>query len=88
MSCGIRPAGATGLEQFFAWLRTKPSQPFSKELLADYRASLPELNLSSSNVNLRLSPLRRLAREMVDNDMLDPGTASAIPQHPQRHGIH
>jgi hypothetical protein len=34
--------------------------------------------LSPSTLNLRLSPLRKLAREMADNGLLDPGTASAI----------
>jgi len=34
--------------------------------------------VSPSTLNLRLSPLRKLAREMADNGLLDPGTASAI----------
>jgi site-specific recombinase XerD len=68
----------TGLEQFFAWLRTQPRQPFSKALVGEYRAHLLELKLSPSTLNLRLSPLRTLAREMADNGLLDPGTASAI----------
>jgi len=34
--------------------------------------------LSPSILNSRLSPLRKLAREMADNGLLDPGTASAI----------
>jgi len=33
---------------------------------------------SPSTLNLRLSPLRKLAREMADNGLLGPGTASAI----------
>jgi len=68
----------TGLEQFFAWLETKPRQPFSKALVGEYRAHLVQLKLSASTVNLRLSPLRKLAREMADNGLLDPGVASAI----------
>ena len=68
----------TGLEQFFAWLETKPRQPFSKALVGEYMAHLGQLNLSASTLNLRLSPLRKLAREMADNGLLDPGVASAI----------
>jgi len=34
--------------------------------------------VSPSTLNLRLSPLRKRAREMADNGLLDPGTASAI----------
>jgi hypothetical protein len=34
--------------------------------------------LSPSTLNLRLAPLRKLTREMADNGLLDPGTASAI----------
>jgi len=74
-SAHTRRAYETGLDQFSAWLRTRPPQPFSKELLAEYRASLLELNLSASTINLRLSPLRRLAREMENNNLLDLGTA-------------
>ncbi|MBO0912591.1 MAG: tyrosine-type recombinase/integrase [Acidobacteria bacterium] len=68
----------TGLEQFFAWLESKPRQPFSKALVGEYRAHLLQLKLSASTLNLRLSPLRKLAREMADNGLLDPGVASAI----------
>jgi len=68
----------TGLQQFFAWLETKPRQPFSKALVGEYRAHLVQLTLSPSTVNLRLSPLRKLAREMADNGLLDHGVASAI----------
>jgi len=68
----------TGLRQFFTWLRSKPRQSFSKALVQEYRAHLLERKLSASSVNLRLSPLRKLAREMADNGLLDPGIASAI----------
>ena len=33
-------------------------------------------------MNLRLSPIRKLAREMADNGMLDPATAAAIERVP------
>ena len=37
---------------------------------------------SSATVNLRLSPIRRLAREMSDNGLLDPAVAAAIERVP------
>src|SRR6201993_3235853 len=67
-----RRAYATGLAQFFAWLRTKPSQPFAKALLQEYRSWLLDQGLAASTINLRLSPLRKLAREMADNGLVDP----------------
>ncbi len=73
-----RRAYAEGLARFFAWLRRQPPQPFSKALVQAYRAWLVEQGLAPSTVNLRLSPLRRLAREMADNKLLDPALAAGI----------
>jgi site-specific recombinase XerD len=73
-----RRAYSTGLEKFFAWLRGRPAQPFSKALLQEYRSWLLEQQLSPATINLRLSPLRKLAREMADNGLLDPGLANGI----------
>ena len=77
-SLHTRRSYRTALAQFFAWLRSKPRQPFSKALVGEYRAHLLERKLSPSTLNLRLSPLRKLAREMADNGLIDPGIASAI----------
>jgi integrase len=38
--------------------------------------------VSPSTVNLRLSPIRKLAREMADNGLLDPAVAAAIERVP------
>jgi len=75
-----RRAYATGLARFFAWLRGRPQPPqaFSKALLQEYRAWLLEQELSPATINLRLSPLRKLAREMADNSLLDSAAAGAI----------
>ena len=73
----------TGLTAFFAWIRISGAEAaFSKALVQQYRSSLLNQGLSSSTVNLRLSPLRKLAREMADNGMLDPATAAAIERVP------
>ena len=77
----------TGLERFFRWIETgirmSVTEPvFTKALVQGYRSSLLDQGLSSSTVNLRLSPLRKLAREMADNGMLDPAAAAAIERVP------
>jgi integrase len=71
-------AYAAGLAGFFAWARTRAPQPFSKALVQEYRAWLLEQNLAPSTVNLRLSPLRKLAQEMADNGMLSQELATGI----------
>ena len=76
-----RSSYRTGLEGFFAWIRVSGAGPgFTKALAQQYRSALLANRLSSSTINLRLSPIRKLAREMADNQMLDPATAAAIEQ--------
>ena len=78
-----RRAYRAGLERFFTWVRMTGTAPtFSKELVARYRTHLLEQGLSSASLNLRLSPIRRLAREMADNQLLDPAVASAVERVP------
>ena len=76
----------TSLVRFFFWIRASAvlgAQPhFSKALVGEYRASLLEAGLSPATLNLRLAPIRRLAREMADNGLLDPATAAAIARVP------
>jgi site-specific recombinase XerD len=71
-------AYAAGLALFFAWLKARPPQPFSKALVQEYRSWLLEQDLAPSTVNLRLSPLRKLAREMADNGMLSQDLATGV----------
>ena len=73
-----RRAYAKGLALFFAWVRAQEPQPFSKALVQAYRAHLLAQGVAPSTVNLRLSPLRKLAREMADNGLLDPALATGI----------
>jgi integrase len=72
----------TGLVTFFAWVRGREEPFFTKALVQAYRAELVGLGLAASTVNLRLAPIRKLAREMADNGMLDPHTAAAIERVP------
>ncbi len=73
----------TGLVRFFDWIRTSGSGPaFTRALVQQYRAHLVAAGTSPSTLNLRLSPVRKLAREMSDNQMLDPAVAAAIERVP------
>ncbi len=71
-----------GLRLFFAWCRDKPQPSFSKALVGAYRSWLLAQSLAPSTINLRLSPVRKLAREMADNGLLAPDTAAAIERVP------
>ncbi len=69
------------LTDFFAWIRStyRAETPgFTKALVQEYRAALFDRGLSASTINLRLSAVRKLARELSDNGRLDPGVAAAI----------
>jgi integrase len=71
-------AYSKGLALFFAWVKERPPQAFAKALIQEYRAWLLEQGLAPATVNLRLSPLRKLAREMADNGLLSPELATGI----------
>ncbi len=82
-SAHSRRAYRTGLERFFSWFRASAPAPlFSKAVVGAYRSALLEEGLSSASINLRLSPVRKLAREMADNGMLDVSVAAAIERVP------
>ena len=73
----------TGLTALFGWIRVSGAGPaFTKALVQQYRSALLAQGLSASTVNLRLSPIRKLAREMADNQLLDPAAAAAIERVP------
>ena len=58
------------------------SPAFSRALVQQYRAAQITAGTSASTLNLRLSPIRKLAREMSDNGLLDPAVAAAIGRVP------
>ncbi len=73
----------TGLVGFFAWVHTFGAAPaFTRALVQQYRAAQIAAGTSASTLNLRLSPIRKLAREMSDNQLLDPAIAAAIERVP------
>jgi site-specific recombinase XerD len=77
-----RRAYAAGLRQFFRWARGQTPRPFSKALVQEYRTWLNSQELSPATVNLRLSPIRKLAQEMADNGLLDEALARGIENVP------
>lgn len=82
-SAHSRRSYRTGLAAFFAFVRaSEPAPVFNRALVQRYRASLVASRRSPATLNLRLSPVRKLAREMSDNGLLDPATAAAIDRVP------
>ena len=71
----------TSLERFFSWALAGRTH-FSKAVVGEYRAYLLNEGLSPATINLRLAPVRRLAREMAENSLLGPEVAAAIERVP------
>ena len=66
------------LVDFLAW-HTEQGRPLlSKALVQRYRVKLESDGLAPSTVNLRLSAIRKLAREAADNGLVDPLLANGI----------
>jgi hypothetical protein len=70
------------LRLFFAWCREQPRVSFSKAPANAYRSWPLAQGLAPSTINLRLSPIRKLARKMADHHLLAPDTAAAIERVP------
>lgn len=66
------------LKDFIEWYTYNQPGPISKAAVNSYKANLTAEGLSASNINQRLSAIRRLAVEAGDNGALDPNTAAAI----------
>ena len=76
-----RRAYGKGLTDFFAWIRStyrEETPGFTKALVQEYRAALLERGLSASTINLRLSALRKLAREVVSQSRRQPGALAVL----------
>src|SRR3954447_13735900 len=67
------------LTDFLSWCRTEATgSPFNKALVQGWVQKLREQGLSSSTINQRLSAVRKLATEGVDNGYLTADIAQAI----------
>jgi len=66
------------LNEFMAWYQQAPRPGFSKATVSAWRASLEARKLGSSSIIIRMSAIRKLAREAVDNGLLSPELAAGI----------
>src|SRR5712692_9859618 len=66
------------LDEFFVWFRLEPRPGFSKATVSAWRASLEARKLGSSSIIIRMSAIRKLAGEAVDNGLLAPELAAGI----------
>src|SRR5262249_6488629 len=61
------------LEEFLVWFRQAPRPGFTKANVSAWRVSLEERGLGSSSIIIRMSAIRKLAAEAVDNGVLAAG---------------
>lgn len=70
---------AKALDDFLQWRDAKGSPLFTKALVNEYRAHLQATTkYAPSTINLRLSAIRKLAKEAADNGIMDPNLANGI----------
>src|SRR4030095_8217529 len=66
------------LNEFMVWFQQAPRPGFSKATVSACRASLCTRGLASSSIIIRMSAIRKLAGEAVDNGLLAPDLAAGI----------
>src|SRR5712691_8668356 len=66
------------LNEFASWYAQAPRPGFSKATVSAWRASLETRGLGSSSIIIRMSAIRKLAGEAVDNGQLAPDLAAGI----------
>src|SRR3954447_15914671 len=66
------------LNEFLDWFKLVPRPGFSKATVSAWRASLEARGLGSSSIIIRMSAIRKLAGEAVDNGLLAPELAANI----------
>lgn len=80
------------LEEFFIWHQSENRPELNKALINRYVKTLRAQKHSSSNINQKLSAIRKLASEAEDNNLLDSRIANGIravkgvPQRGRRTG--
>lgn len=66
------------LKEFFVWHTQENRPELNKASINRYVKSLREQKLSSSNINQKLSAIRKLATEAEDNNLIDSRIANGI----------
>src|SRR5437763_10010121 len=66
------------LDEFIDWYGHEPRPGFTKATVSAWRASLEARGLGSSSIIVRMSAIRKLAAEAVDNGLLAPELAAGI----------
>jgi integrase len=66
------------LNEFMNWYSQAPRPAFSKATVSAWRASLETRGLGSSSIIIRMSAIRKLAGETVDNGLLAPELTAGI----------
>src|SRR6267143_4902075 len=66
------------LNEFMVWYAQTPRPGFSKATVSAWRASLETRGLGSSSIIIRMSAIRKLAGEAVDNGLPAPDLAAGI----------
>ncbi|MBL7064148.1 MAG: tyrosine-type recombinase/integrase [Anaerolineae bacterium] len=66
------------LLDFLAWHADQERPPLNRALVQAYKVKLQDDGLAPSTINLRLSAIRKLAREAADNGLVDQTLANSI----------
>jgi len=66
------------LKDFVAWYSAEARPPFSRAVVQQYRSVLESADLAQAAINLRLSAIRKLAKEAAENGLLDRSAAQGI----------
>jgi hypothetical protein len=66
------------LEEFYGWFQQAPRPGFTKATVSAWRVSLEARGLGSSSIIIKMSAIRKLAGEAVDNGLLAPELAQGI----------
>jgi site-specific recombinase XerD len=66
------------LDEFFGWYGKEPRPGFTKATVNAWRVTLDERGLGSSSIIVRMSAIRKLAVEAMDNGLLAPELAAGI----------
>jgi integrase len=67
-----------GLDEFFAWYGQAPRRGFTKATVSARRVALEARGLGSISINVRITAVRKLAVEALDNGLLVPELAAGI----------